>query len=142
MAIDRRRFIGLSALALAGSTLPACASVAMRRVVPTDGAVRLPLVDYPELTRPGGYLKVLPEGAANPLYVLAVEGGGFVAVSPICTHLGCTVDIQGYQLVCPCHGSTYDRAGQVLKGPAERPLQRFPTAVSGEALIVRLEGAA
>lgn len=130
-----------SAALLAMAAMPACASVAATRVVASQGAVRLPLHDHPQLARPGGYLKVQPSGATTPIYVLALEDGSYAAVSPICTHRGCTVDIEGAHLVCPCHGSTYDRAGRVLKGPAERSLERFQTGVSpdGAELVIQLE---
>ncbi|MQA91788.1 MAG: Rieske 2Fe-2S domain-containing protein [Gemmatimonas sp.] len=112
----------------------------MMRVSPADGILRLPLQEVPQLVRPGGYLRVQPEGNANPVYVVAVEEGEYVALSPICTHLGCTVDIESNRLVCPCHGSTYDRTGEVLRGPAERALTRYPTTVVDDELIIRLEG--
>lgn len=43
----------------------------------------------------------------------------------ICTHLGCVPlpfqgDYQGY--FCPCHGSVYDTAGRVRRGPAPENL--------------------
>jgi Rieske Fe-S protein len=43
---------------------------------------------------------------------LALGQRRFAALSPICTHLGCTVEIEQARLVCPCHGSTYDREGK------------------------------
>jgi cytochrome b6-f complex iron-sulfur subunit len=102
----------------------------------TGGRVRLALAEHPELARPDGALKVLPHGAANPVYVLRLEGGDFAALSPICTHQGCTVDIQGPRLVCPCHGSTYDRGGRVLRGPAERALARYAVSVTDGVLVI------
>lgn len=141
MEMDRRNFVKLTAGMLTTAALPGCASVAMTRVTPAGGAVRLPVRNFPQLAQPGGYLKILPDGAEAPLYVLAQEDGEYAAVSPICTHLGCTVNIEGAHLVCPCHGSTYDRAGHVLRGPAERSLKRFPTTVtSGGELVIQLEG--
>lgn len=141
MDIDRRLFVERAAVALAAAVLPGCASVAVTRVTPSGGAVRLPVRNFPQLAYPGGYLKIQPEGTAMPLYVLALEEQQFVVVSPICTHLGCTVNIEGARLVCPCHGSTYDRTGRVLRGPAERPLRRFPTTLTREGeLIVQLDG--
>jgi Rieske Fe-S protein len=123
-----------------GGLLAGCASLAATRVTSFGGSVRLDLRDFPQLAQAGGYAKLQPEGSATPVYVLRLEGDEFAALSPICTHLGCTVDIQGTWLVCPCHGSTYDRAGSVVRGPAERPLARFVTETntSGE-LIIRLE---
>ena len=138
-ARSRRRFVGdcarVCACAVASSLLGACASVLTRPVTPVNGRILLPLVQYPELAEPGGSLKILPDGASDPLYVLALGGGAFTVLSPICTHLGCTVDIQGERLVCPCHGSTYDRRGNVLQGPAERPLERLAASLSADGVL-------
>jgi Rieske Fe-S protein len=135
---DRREFVATCACLLAGGIVSACASLAARPVSITDGRVRLLLADHPELSRPAGALKIVPDGATNPLYVLRLDGDQFAVLSPICTHQGCTVDIQGPRLVCPCHGSTYDREGRVLRGPAERSLTRFGATLSGGALIIEL----
>ena len=139
MEIDRRAFLelvgGTLAMAAAG-----CASVVVTRVTPANGAVRLSVRDYPQLAVPGGHLKLQPEGMATPVYVLAMEDDRFVALSPICTHLGCTVAIEGSRLVCPCHGSTYDRAGRVLRGPAQRSLEQFPASLGADGeLVIQLE---
>ena len=68
--------------------------------------------------------------------MLRLDNGQFAVISPICTHQGCTVDIQGPRLVCPCHGSTYDREGRVLRGPAERSLAHFTATVSDGVLVI------
>jgi ubiquinol-cytochrome c reductase iron-sulfur subunit len=66
---------------------------------------------------------------------------GILAYSKICTHAGCAVSMLRYPLyspkvprpalVCPCHYSTFDPAtgGEVLFGPAGRPLPQLPVAV-------------
>jgi Rieske Fe-S protein len=136
VALDRREFVATCACLLAGGLISACASLAARPVPVTDGRIRLTLAEHPELTRPDGALKILPEGATNPLYVLRLDDGRFAVISPICTHQGCTVDIQGPRLVCPCHGSTYDREGRVLRGPAERSLGQFTAGVSDGVLVI------
>ncbi len=137
--IDRREFVGACATACASALLGlaagGCASLVARPVTPVDGRIELALAHYPELAEAGGSLKLLPEGRAEPVYVLAQSDGGFAALSPICTHLGCTVEIEGERLVCPCHGSTYDRAGAVLRGPAERPLARHRTSLSPDGVL-------
>jgi Rieske Fe-S protein len=133
---DRRDFVRLGTAALAAALTQGCASLMTRRVPVADGRVRLDLRQYPELTEPGGTLRLLPDGWADPLYVLSLTPGRFVALSPICTHLGCTVEMSGQRLICPCHGSTYDREGKVLQGPAERPLRQFPSRVMPDGLLV------
>jgi Rieske Fe-S protein len=139
-SLARREFVTTCACLFAGGLVSACASLAARPVPLTDGRIRLALAEHPELTRPEGALKILPQGATNPLYVLRLDNGEFAVISPICTHQGCTVDIQGPRLVCPCHGSTYDREGRVLRGPAQRSLTHFTAAVSDGVLVIDVAG--
>lgn len=141
--MDRRDFVEAAAAALLAGTLPGCASLATVPVEPRGGRIRLVVRDHPALDRPGGHLRIRPAGHPTDLLVLAVGAGEFVALSPVCTHRRCLVDVAGARLVCPCHGSEYDRAGRVLNGPAERPLARYPveSTEAGE-LIVRLDGEA
>jgi Rieske Fe-S protein len=135
-SIGRRRFIAIVGGSLAGTVASACASAAVVRLAPMDGRLRLAVDEYPQLGQSGGFLRIQPQGSAAVLYVLALPNREFAAVSPICTHLGCTVNVEGDLLVCPCHGSTYDRAGAVLRGPAERPLRRFPVALTADQQLI------
>ena len=137
-AIDRREFVVLSASALAGA-LVGCSSLVSIPVSPVGGKVRLAVRNFPALSQPGGVLKILPDGEETPLYVLTRADGGYTVLSPICTHLSCTVNVEGATLLCPCHGSTYDREGRVLRGPAERPLTSYPTQLSDGVLQIDLE---
>ena len=138
--LRRREFLAVStgALLLAplAPLLGGCASLVTRSVAPIEGKLHLALAHYPELTQPGGVLRVRPEGAAEPVYVLVDEARRHVALSPICTHLGCTVEVQTARLVCPCHGSTYDREGLVLQGPAQRPLARYAVELTADGVLV------
>ena len=58
--------------------------------------------------------------------------------SPICPHLGC-----GYRwsageskFKCPCHGSAFALNGEVLAGPAPRPLDVLPSKIENGRLLV------
>lgn len=64
------------------------------------------------------------------------DPAGISALSLICTHLGCTVQVTSAELACPCHGSLFNRQGEVLKGPAPRPLERLPVEMQNEHLVV------
>jgi cytochrome b6-f complex iron-sulfur subunit len=60
------------------------------------------------------------------------EGDAVYALSLVCTHLGCTVNVTPTELICPCHGSSFDRQGRVLKGPADRQLSRYQVVERGD----------
>jgi Rieske Fe-S protein len=139
--MNRRAFVEVSFTALGSAAIGGCASLQTVPVTPERGRARIVVRNHPSLDRQGGSLKVLPDGWTVPLYVLAVPGG-YVVVSPICTHQGCTVGIEGSHLVCPCHGSTYTRDGAVVRGPAEEPLRRFPSTLRGDGVLeIDLAGA-
>lgn len=59
------------------------------------------------------------------------EAGEWLVMMGVCTHLGCVPignasgDFGGW--FCPCHGSHYDTAGRIRKGPAPQNLP-VPTA--------------
>lgn len=52
------------------------------------------------------------------------DSGNIHALSPVCTHAGCIVNWNPAEKSwdCPCHGARYAIDGQVLTGPATRPL--------------------
>ncbi|HEY0061446.1 MAG TPA: FAD-dependent oxidoreductase [Telluria sp.] len=58
------------------------------------------------------------------LAVYRSADGGLQAVSAACTHLGCAVHWNAGEKSwdCPCHGSRFAADGEVLHGPARRPL--------------------
>ena len=48
-------------------------------------------------------------------------------LSAVCTHLGCIVSWNPAERTwdCPCHGSRYDKLGDVINGPANKHLTRI-----------------
>ncbi|XP_068241791.1 cytochrome b-c1 complex subunit Rieske, mitochondrial-like isoform X2 [Palaemon carinicauda] len=63
----------------------------------------------------------------------------WLVVLGVCTHLGCVPiadagDFGGYY--CPCHGSHYDGAGRIRKGPAPLNLEIPPYEFQGDLLVV------
>jgi Rieske Fe-S protein len=138
---DRREFLTVMAGGLLGAMLPGCAALAVSTVPVEDGALRIRLADHPDLSRPGGSARIRPQGGTDLVYVLALDDGTYAAVSPICTHQGCTVEVAGRFLECPCHGSVYTHEGTVVQGPAEAPLTRFPIEhLEDGILVIRPEG--
>jgi menaquinol-cytochrome c reductase iron-sulfur subunit len=72
------------------------------------------------------------------IYVLTEDGRDFIAMSSICTHLGCRVRwvADQDQFFCPCHNAGFDKNGQVISGPPPRPLDRFEVKVEEDQLFV------
>jgi cytochrome b6-f complex iron-sulfur subunit len=97
-----------------------------------------------------GDVKTIREGK---FYVTRVPEG-FIALYWKCPHLGCTVPwadgdpampgppgagdlafIDQGRFKCPCHGSIYNRYGQIIQGPAPRPMDRFPLTIDASGRI-------
>lgn len=71
-------------------------------------------------------------------YLARLEDGGFLALWHRCTHLGCSVpwrEDEG-RFHCPCHSSIFNRQGEVISGPAPRPLDLFPIRVEDGQVVV------
>ena len=69
------------------------------------------------------------------------EAGEWLVMIGVCAHLGCVPignasgDFGGW--FCPCHGSHYDTAGRIRKGPAPRNLD-VPVAAFEDATTIKL----
>ena len=75
----------------------------------------------------------------EPSYVLQPKAGTYLAYSGVCTHQGCTVgyDQPSKQFACPCHGARFDAStGDVVRGPAKRPLTRLKVIESSGTLYL------
>lgn len=78
--------------------------------------------------------------AGSPVVIAAVDGAWY-AVADACTHAGCPfsseADLEDGVIICNCHGSEFDlRTGDVLRGPADEPVQTFPVRVAGDQLEI------
>lgn len=69
------------------------------------------------------------------------ENGEWLVMMGVCTHLGCVPlgdgagDFAGW--FCPCHGSHYDTAGRIRKGPAPENLH-IPVASFVDDTTIKL----
>ncbi|MCP8617352.1 FAD-dependent oxidoreductase [Salirhabdus salicampi] len=79
----------------------------------------------------------LPNGEATVLTVNGERSGAYRdengqlhVVDTTCTHMGCEVEWNNAERSwdCPCHGSRFNYKGDVVDGPAEKPLKTFDTS--------------
>jgi Rieske Fe-S protein len=86
---------------------------------------------------PVGSGVVVETTGGESVVVVQPETGTVLAFSAVCTHQGCQVAVDGTELACPCHGSRFAAAsGEVLQGPAEKPLPEVPVRVDGQDVVL------
>lgn len=77
------------------------------------------------------------------VYINKDQNNELIIMSPICTHLGCTVPFASEKdqqskpnlaFKCPCHGGEFDEWGRNIGGPPPRPLDLYRPVVHEEKL--------
>jgi cytochrome b6-f complex iron-sulfur subunit len=71
--------------------------------------------------------------------ILTRSGNKITAMSAICTHRGCTLKSSNDGVFrCPCHGARFDAQGDVVRGPATKPLAKYPAKVENGEILVNI----
>jgi Rieske Fe-S protein len=86
---------------------------------------------------PLGGFKIFPFGG-EPGILIRGRNGEYRALSAVCTHLGCTVQLRpdGQSIWCACHNGLYDLEGRNVSGPPPRPLESYVVHVIGGDVVV------
>lgn len=137
--ISRRTFLFYATagtgLALCGGV--GCATAITYQATVVNGRIPLNREEFQQLAGSEPVVVTAP-GLSHPVILIQVDENTFRAVSAKCTHLGCHVQPSRTFLVCPCHGSTYDLEGRVVRGPAQRALTIYPVEVKGDGIQIIL----
>jgi len=83
----------------------------------------------------------LQQEVTRSVWVIKHSADKVTVYSPICTHLGCHFkwNPETGHFECPCHGSVWKATGEVIGGPAPRPLDTLPYKIEGGKLYVEWE---
>jgi cytochrome b6-f complex iron-sulfur subunit len=86
--------------------------------------------------RVGGFKNIIFND--TPAIILDTKDKGYIALSKVCTHLGCIVEYsrEMNRFICPCHAGIYDLEGNVLSGPPPKALIKLPVRVEGENIVI------
>ena len=90
----------------------------------------------PVETRTGGMAEGATSGGQG---AVGDDMQEWVIVGANCTHLGCiptVVDTEPEGWFCPCHGSVFDTAGRILRGPAAENLPIPPYVFTSATNLV------
>jgi len=120
--LSRREFLSRSSLAVAGAAALAAGCgdgqfgpTALTPTNPTNGAITLKVASVPALATVGQLVKLPP--TVGLIAVKRTGAATFAAISTVCTHQGCEIDITGTTFECPCHNSRFDNDGRVTGQP-------------------------
>jgi ubiquinol-cytochrome c reductase iron-sulfur subunit len=103
--------------------------------------------DHDLIGAPVVVVRLAPEQLQLPPERAQWAPEGILAFSKVCTHAGCAVALYRKPtfapvqprpaLVCPCHYSTFDpaRGGEVIFGPAGRPLPQLPLVIGNDGVL-------
>jgi cytochrome b6-f complex iron-sulfur subunit len=75
----------------------------------------------------------------SPAMLIHHQDGRWIALTAVCTHLGCTVQYEPGpdRIHCGCHGGVYNPyTGANVSGPPPRPLKLFKVAVGDAGVNV------
>lgn len=134
---QRRKFLMVMVGGLGGIITAAAAWPIFRFLSPIEGAGGSKTVNVNRSEVPVGSAHFI-QFQGKPAVVLQPSPGDFVALSAVCTHLGCVVawqDDKG-EFLCPCHGGRFSALGKVLGGPPPAPLESFKVTIEGDQLMV------
>jgi Rieske Fe-S protein len=142
LCIDRRHFLCAAAAGcglVSGLALSACATVPTLHAAVHAGRVRLSRTDLDTAFDGGNALLLRADALPEDIYLVRDDANEpLAAIGGTCTHLGCQVRPANTFFRCPCHGSTFTLDGDVVRGPASKPLSRYPLSVVDDYFEIEL----
>ncbi len=138
----RRAF--LAAASVAGIGYAAALAYPVYRYLASPSEMALSAAAVTEVTLkdaqklPAGSVLMFKFGTA-PAMLIHHADNTWVALTAVCTHLGCTVQYEPQmdRIHCACHGGVYNAyTGANVSGPPPKPLKLFKAAVNDTGVEV------
>jgi menaquinol-cytochrome c reductase iron-sulfur subunit len=138
--VTRRNFLGILTASIGGIIAAALGIPAIAYIIGPAlkreelNWIRLGAVSKVEVSSPTLFKTTLKQQTGwvtseeeLSIYVLTEDGRDFIAMSNVCTHLGCRVRWVSDQglFMCPCHNGAFNKDGSIAYGPPPRPLDRY-----------------
>jgi len=76
---------------------------------------------------------------SSPAMLIHNADDSWIALSAVCTHLGCTVKFEPdkNRIHCSCHGGVYDpHTGKNISGPPPKPLKPYKVSIGATNVVV------
>lgn len=140
--ISRRKFLTSVGNTATGIVVLGSIGVTLEYLVPNV------LLEIPKEFKIGPINTIQPNSVIlepkQRTFVVREEQGSFYALSAVCTHLGCTTKWSDSGaagkpdavISCPCHGSLFNKYGEVLQGPAPRALDKYRVQLEDDKLVI------
>jgi nitrite reductase/ring-hydroxylating ferredoxin subunit len=143
---SRRSFLATCMASLAGLTIVGMAAPLLSSCTDTITGIDpnyQATFDVSALSADGTALVSSSKGGDGfPVIIVRQSSAVFLALSSQCTHEACQVNApSGSAITCSCHGSQFDLAGNVKRGPAGSALYKYATTYDSSTKTVTVKAA-
>jgi Rieske Fe-S protein len=132
MELNRREFVGATAIAVTAAMCGGCVSQHVNPVGPRTAGTTVDVGTVRDYSTDGA----TDQFAKSDGVMVVRSGNKIYATSAICPHQSCTMAAVGNRFCCPCHGTRYDLMGRVIKGPARESLACYGISANEQGRLI------
>lgn len=139
--IQKTGFLCMASLS-SSLLLESCVSIhyATHQYTENTKEIQVSLTEFWDVKKnaPRKFVIIRDSKLAFPIYLWKHEQE-YLALYMYCTHKGCELNPQNEFLICPCHGSEFDKFGKPQNPPADKDLLRFVTRLDAEHIYIQID---